>query len=130
MSKNLQLLLQPERRRAKMLDWIRFILTSLFLFAALTIFISQFVGIHRFKYVLNRMHAAAMGDTLGLLFGIAGVVLGVWGLRNPDVSAVTLSTLIGSAILMIGVGYLVALFGINRFEKQVKEFGKAITGAE
>lgn len=25
---------------------------------------------------------------------------------------------------------LVALFGINRFEKQVKEFGKAITGAE
>lgn len=58
-----------------MLDWIRFILTSLFLFAALTIFISQFVGIHRFKYVLNRMHAAAMGDTLGLLFGIAGVCI-------------------------------------------------------
>ena len=56
------------------------------------------------------------------VFGLAGVVLGILGLRNPDVSAVTLSTLIGAAILMIGVGYLVALFGINRFEKQVKDF--------
>ena len=65
-----------------------------------------------------------------LLFGIAGVVLGVLGLRNPDVSAVTLSTLIGIAILLIGVGYLLALCGINRFEKNVKEFGKAINGAE
>ena len=56
-----------------------------------------------------------------LLFGIVGVVLGVLGLRNPDVSAVTLSTLIGTAILLIGAGYLVALFGINRFEKEVKK---------
>ena len=65
-----------------------------------------------------------------LLFGLAGVVFGVLGLRNPDVSAVTLSTLIGIAILLIGVGYLVALCGINRFEKDVKELGKAITADE
>ena len=58
-----------------MLDWIRFILTTLFLLAALTIFVSQFVGVHRFRYVLNRMHAAAMGDTLGLFFGITGVCI-------------------------------------------------------
>lgn len=32
-----------------------------------------------------------------------------------------------SGVLLIGAGYLIALFGINRFEKQVKEFGKAIT---
>lgn len=64
-----------------------------------------------------------------LLFGVAGVVLGVLGLHNPDVSAVTLSTFIGIAILLIGVGYLVTLFGINRFENEVKDFGKAITGS-
>ncbi len=58
-----------------MLDWVRFILTTIFLLAALTIFVSQFVGVHRFKYVLNRMHAAAMGDTLGLFFGITGVCI-------------------------------------------------------
>lgn len=65
-----------------------------------------------------------------LLLGIAGVVLGILGLRNPDVSAVTLSTLIGTAILLVGVGYLVALGGISKFEKEVKEFQKNITGAK
>ena len=63
-----------------MLDWIRLLLTALFLLASLVIFISQFVGIHRFHYVLNRMHAAAMGDTLGLLFGIAGVCISASGI--------------------------------------------------
>ena len=58
-----------------MLDWIRFLLTSIFLLGALVIFISQFIGVHRFTYVLNRMHAAAMGDTLGLLLGIIGVCI-------------------------------------------------------
>ncbi|MBQ6527600.1 MAG: monovalent cation/H(+) antiporter subunit G [Clostridia bacterium] len=58
-----------------MLDWIRFILTAFFLLCALGIFISQFIGIHRFHYVLNRMHAAAMGDTLGLLLGVIGVCI-------------------------------------------------------
>ncbi len=56
-----------------------------------------------------------------LLLGIAGIILGIYGLRNPDVSAVTLSTLIGIAICLVGLGYLVALSGVNRFEKQVKQ---------
>lgn len=57
------------------------------------------------------------------------------GVMKPSATAPyfptdTLSTLIGIAILLIGVGYLLALCGINRFEKNVKEFGKAINGAE
>ena len=58
-----------------MLDWIRFLLTSICLLGALAIFGSQFSGVHRFTYVLNRMHAAAMGDTFGLLLGIIGVCI-------------------------------------------------------
>lgn len=61
-----------------------------------------------------------------LLVGIAGIVLGYLGLRNPDVSAVTLSTLIGVAICLMGVGYIVALFGVNRFEKRINSFGRII----
>jgi uncharacterized membrane protein HdeD (DUF308 family) len=87
---------------------------------------SIFVAVHSFEY---KRFGFPYWWAL-LLIGVAGVVLGVLGLRNPDVSAVTLSTLIGIAILLIGAGYLVALCGINRFEKQVKEFGKTITGAE
>jgi uncharacterized membrane protein HdeD (DUF308 family) len=77
---------------------------------------SIFVAIHSFDY---KKFGFPYWWAL-LLFGIVGVVLGVLGLRNPDVSAVTLSTLIGTAILLIGAGYLVALFGINRFEKSLQ----------
>ena len=61
-----------------------------------------------------------------LLMGIAAVVLGVLGLRNPDITGKTLSTLIGLGIVFAGAAYLVALGGINRFEKKVKEVKGAI----
>ena len=32
-------------------------------------------GTFRFKFVLNRMHAAAMGDTLAILFVLLGLIL-------------------------------------------------------
>ena len=54
------------------------------------------------------------------LLGLCGAVLGVLGLRNPDVSARTLSTLIGLGIVAMGAAYLFALLGINKFEKALK----------
>ena len=54
-----------------------------------------------------------------LLLGICGIVLGVLGLRNPDVTAATLSTLIGLGVISTGAAYLFALLGITRFEKKV-----------
>ena len=56
-----------------MLEWIRFSLTALLLLSSAVIFISEVLGVGRFRYVLNRMHAAAMGDTLGLLFAAAAL---------------------------------------------------------
>ena len=63
-----------------------------------------------------------------LLLGICGAVLGVFGLRNLDASAVTLSTFIGFGIVALGVSYLVALFGIKKFEKQIDEVRKNVVG--
>ena len=37
-----------------------------FLALAVFIFFSEVRGFYKFKYVMNRMHAAAMGDTLGI----------------------------------------------------------------
>lgn len=54
-----------------------------------------------------------------LLLGICGIVLGVLGLKNPDVTATTLSTLIGLGVIAMGISNLFALRGINRFEKAV-----------
>lgn len=62
------------------------------------------------------------------LLGIAGAVLGVLGLRNLDVTAATLSTFIGLGICLLGLGYIVAVCGVNRFEKEVKNFYNKVTG--
>ena len=41
----------------------------------LFVFVTAAIGLFRFDYVLNRMHAAAIGDALGILSTLAGVVL-------------------------------------------------------
>lgn len=41
----------------------------------LLIFLIEIVGVFRFKYVLNRMHAAAMGDTLGIGSCLLGLIV-------------------------------------------------------
>ena len=56
-------------------EWIRFIGGAALIVLGLIIFFVEISGVFRFKYVLNRMHAAAMGDTLGLSACIAGLML-------------------------------------------------------
>lgn len=58
-----------------MMEWIQFIVGAALILAGLVIFILSVIGVYRFKYVLNRMHAAAMGDTLGLLLVLAGLIV-------------------------------------------------------
>lgn len=50
-----------------MLDWIRFGLTAVLLTAGLFIFLTGVITQYKFHYVLNRMHGASMGDSLGLM---------------------------------------------------------------
>lgn len=56
-----------------------------------------------------------------MLLGIAGAALGCLGLYNLDASGITLTWLFGLGLVLIGVAYLVALFGIKRFENAVKD---------
>jgi len=57
------------------LEWIRFIIGAAFMLFGLVIFAVEMIGVFRFKYVLNRMHAAAMGDTLGIGFSLVGLII-------------------------------------------------------
>lgn len=50
-----------------MLDWFRFVLTAVLMLAGLFVLLVGVVSQYRFRYVLNRMHAASMGDSLGML---------------------------------------------------------------
>lgn len=58
-----------------MLEWIRFSLTAALLLCGLLILAASVRGLYKFDYVLNRMHAAAIGDTLGLLICLAALIV-------------------------------------------------------
>ena len=57
------------------IEWTRFIIGAVFILFGLGIFFIQMIGVFRFKYVLNRMHAAAMGDTLGIALVLIGLMI-------------------------------------------------------
>ena len=59
----------------QILEWIRFGAGVGLLLIGLGIFMLQIFGVFKFKYVLNRMHAAAMGDTLGIGVSLTGLIL-------------------------------------------------------
>ena len=56
-------------------QWIRFALSAACLVMGLVFMMLAVFGGNRFHRALNRMHAAAMGDTLGILFVFAGLIL-------------------------------------------------------
>lgn len=56
-------------------EWIRFLAGAVFLLIGLGIFVIEMIGVFRFRYALNRMHAAAMGDTLGIGSCLVGLII-------------------------------------------------------
>ena len=55
---------------------LRLFICIVLLFTGIFIFISATIGVNRFKKPLNRIHAAALGDTLGLMLVILSLI--VW----------------------------------------------------
>ena len=58
-----------------MLEWICFGLVALFFAAGLIVLFISIFGTYRFGYSLNRMHSAAMCDTLVLMLFITGLII-------------------------------------------------------
>lgn len=56
-------------------EWCKFALAALFLLIGITTMGLAVFGVNRFDRTLNRMHAAALGDTLGILFVIVGLMI-------------------------------------------------------
>lgn len=56
-----------------------------------------------------------------LILGIAGAVLGFLGLNDLGSAADALSVLIGIALMVNGIAYILAVAGINKFEKKVND---------
>lgn len=58
-----------------MVEFIRDVIGVFFLLFGLFVFFTAVLGLFRFRYVLNRMHAAAVGDTLGIFCILIGLFL-------------------------------------------------------
>lgn len=57
------------------IEWIRFI-TGTFLFVVgLITFGVEIFGNYKFGYVLNRMHAASIGDSIGIVLCLVGLMI-------------------------------------------------------
>lgn len=54
--------------------WIRFIVGIALITCGIVVFGIELFGVFKFGYVLNRMHAAAMGDTLGIALSMIGLI--------------------------------------------------------
>jgi len=78
-----------------MTEWLRFGLCAACTLIGLLVFITGVLGIYRFRFVLNRMHSAALIDTMGLFF----IVLGLAVKRGFDM--VTVKLLIVVAVLWL-----------------------------
>lgn len=63
-----------------MSETLRFWLAALLLGAGALVMLLAMLGVYRFRYALNRLHCAAVGDTLGLLLLTAGLLVaaGSW----------------------------------------------------
>ena len=51
------------------------IIAAICIVIGLFVFFCSILGIYRFKYAMNRMHAAALGDTMGIFFVVLGLVV-------------------------------------------------------
>ena len=50
-----------------MLEYLRLAVFCVLLFSGLVIQLTALIGVNKFRFAVNRMHPAGMGDTLGLL---------------------------------------------------------------
>ncbi len=57
------------------MDWIRLIAAAICLVFATVMESIAVFGIYKFRFVMNRMHAAAIGDTLGLMLAALGLII-------------------------------------------------------
>ena len=58
------------------MEWFRFALVAFFLALAVFSFASAVLGVSRFGFIMNRIHAAGIGDTLGLFSAALAVMIG------------------------------------------------------
>ncbi len=98
----------------EILEWIRFAIGTIILLIGLATFILEVFGVYRFDFSLNRMHAAAIGDTLGIGICLLGLMI------FSGLSFTTLKLLL--VILFLWLASPVSSHLIARFEVEANDY--------
>lgn len=70
----------------------RFFIAAVLIMIGILIMAIQTFGVFKLHYVLNRMHAAAMGDSLGIFMIIIGLVI-IFGISYASLKMLTVLVL-------------------------------------
>ena len=101
-----------------MLEWIRFGLTAALMLGGLFLMATGVIGQFRLKYVLNRMHAASMGDSLGLFLVVIAMCISA-----PDLWTVVKLILVSLCVWLTSPtgGHLIARLELTSNEHPENE---------
>ena len=101
------------------IEWGRFLIGAACLLFGLGIFAIEMAGVFRFRYVLNRMHAAAMGDTLGIGFSFLGLmIMSGWNFTTQKLFLVILFLWFSSPVS----SHLIARLEVTTNEDKEKQY--------
>ena len=70
-------------------EWILFWVSAILLLFSLLSFTFAVIGVYRFGFVLNRMHAGGIGDSLGMLCAVSSALIAT-GLRMDSLKLLLL----------------------------------------
>ena len=102
----------------QVLEWLQFIIGTLVLLSGLFLFAIEVFGSYRFQFVLNRMHAAVIGDTLGIGLCLLGLMIFTgFNLTSVKILLVILFLWFASPVS----SHLIARFEVTTNEK-LKDF--------
>ena len=88
-------------------ETVRFVLSAALIGGGLVCILFAILGVFKFRFVMNRMHCAAIIDTLGILFVSAGLILAAGSMEYiPKLLCIPLILWVGSPIASHLVGRL------------------------
>ena len=67
---------------------IRFIIAAVLIMIGILIMVIQTFGVFKLSYALNRMHAAAMGESLGIMMIVLGMMV-IYGISFASLKLLT-----------------------------------------
>lgn len=96
-----------------MIEWIRFLIGAFFIIVGIVTAAIATFGMYRFSYVLNRMHSAAMCDTLALASVMIGLIV-IYGISFASLKLVLI-------ILFLWFASPVSSHLVSRLEVTINE---------